>query len=154
MLSLGMMIRSINSSRLFAGLAMIMLNIGSKYISLELTPAQEKILRENVGRQMLIFAISWIGSRDIVTALLLTAAFHVLTTYLLNEDSQMCMLPASMKNLNTVIDEDGDNHLSETEIKKAVAILEKARKKEERKVQQNMINAFTASNDLTSFANV
>ena len=68
----------LNSSKFFAGLVMILLNIGSKYITIELSKSQEAYLRNSLGRQMLIFAISWMGSRDILIALALTAIFNVL----------------------------------------------------------------------------
>ena len=37
---------------------------------------------------ILIFAISWMGSRDVIIALALTAVFTVLTEHLFNEESQ------------------------------------------------------------------
>ena len=46
-----------------------MLNIGSKYITIELSKSQEQYLKNKIGRQILIFAISWMGSRDILIAL-------------------------------------------------------------------------------------
>ena len=36
-------LRSLNNSKFFAGLVMIMLNIGSKYISIELSKNQKNI---------------------------------------------------------------------------------------------------------------
>ena len=68
----------LNNSKFFAGLVMIMLNIGSKYVTIELSKSQEAYLKNSVGRQILIFAISWMGSRDILIALALTAIFTVL----------------------------------------------------------------------------
>ena len=61
----------LNNSKFFAGLVMIMLNIGSKYVTIELSKSQEAYLKNSVGRQLLIFAISWMGSRDILIALAL-----------------------------------------------------------------------------------
>ena len=51
----------LNNSKFFAGLVMIMLNIGSKYVTIELSKSQEAYLKNSVGRQLLIFAISWMG---------------------------------------------------------------------------------------------
>ena len=62
---IGQYLGYLNNSKFFAGLVMIMLNIGSKYITIELSKSQEQYLKNNIGRQLLIFAISWMGSRDI-----------------------------------------------------------------------------------------
>ena len=67
----------LNNSKFFAGIVMIMLNIGSKYVTVELSKSQEEYLKNNIGRQLLIFAISWMGSRDILIALALTAIFTI-----------------------------------------------------------------------------
>ena len=53
----------LNNSKFFAGLVMIMLNIGSKYITIELSKSQEAYLKNSVGRQILIFAISWMENK-------------------------------------------------------------------------------------------
>ena len=83
----------LNNSKFFAGLVMIMLNIGSKYVTIELSKSQEAYLKNSIGRQLLIFAISWMGSRDILIALALTGIFTVLTDHLFNEESPMCVIP-------------------------------------------------------------
>ena len=70
-------LKALNNSKFFAGLVMIMLNIGSKYVTIELSKNQEQYLKNNIGRQILVFAISWMGSRDILVALALTAIFTV-----------------------------------------------------------------------------
>ena len=90
---LGGALASLNNSKFFAGLVMIMMNIGSKYISIKLTKSQEQYLKNNVAKQMLIFAIAWTATKDIFIALVITAIFHVLATHLLNEDSHYCIIP-------------------------------------------------------------
>jgi len=125
--------KSLNDSKLFAGLVMIMLNIGSKYITIELSKSQEQYLRNSVGRQMLIFAIAWMGSRDIVIALILTAVFTILTDHLFNENSKFCIIPKNYRNFEDALDLNGDGVVSEDEIKKATELLEKAKKMEQMK---------------------
>ena len=117
----------LNKSKLFAGLAMLMLNIGSKYIVIELSPNQESYFRNNVARQMLIFAIAWMGTRDILISLYITAAFTILTQFLLNENSHFCILPKSLQKLNTVLDKNNDGIISKKEIDDAIKILNKAK---------------------------
>ena len=137
-------LNSLNNSRFFAGLVMIMLNIGSKYVTIELSKSQEQYLRNSVARQMLIFAISWMGSRDIITALALTAIFNVLTEHLFNEKSNYCVVPKKWRNFADVIDTNGDGEISQDELNKAMAVLEKAKKKDKYKESLRLLNNFNA----------
>lgn len=135
-------IMSLNNSRFFAGLVMIMLNIGSKYISVNLSKNQEYYLRNYIGRVALLFAISWMGTRDIYSSIVLTSAFIVMTEYLFNEDSKFCVLPSYLKQFNEVLDQNEDNIVSEEEIQRAVKILEKANEMERKRQQLQLVNAF------------
>ena len=132
----------LNNSKFFAGIIMIMLNIGSKYITIELSKSQEEYLKNNVGRQLLIFAISWMGSRDILTALALTAIFIVLTNHLFNEESEYCIIPKKYRKYEHLLDLDKDGNVSQEEITKAQEVLEKARKKEAKREHLRNLNNF------------
>ena len=133
---------SLNNSKFFSGLVMIMLNIGSKYITIELSKNQEEYLKNSVFRLLLIFSITWMGSRDIYMSLVLTAAFIIMTGYLFNEESSFCILPAHFKRFNEVLDKNDDNDISEQEINAAVAVLEKAKRREQKRTQLQMLNTF------------
>ena len=132
----------LNNSKFFAGVVMIMLNVGSKYITVELSKSQEQYLKNNVGRQLLIFAISWMGSRDILTALALTAVFTVLTNHLFNEESQFCIIPKKYRKFEHLLDLNKDGEVTQDEIDKATEVLEKARKKEQRREHLKNLNSF------------
>ena len=138
-------LQSLNNSRFFAGLVMIMLNIGSKYITIELSKSQEQYLRNTLARQMLIFAISWMGSRDIITALGLTAVFNVLTQHLFNEKSSYCVIPKKWRNFADVIDANGDGEITQDELNKALGILEKAKKKEKYRENLRLLNSYNGN---------
>jgi len=92
-----MLIESINGSRLFAGLMMIFLNIGSRFITIELSKTQKEYLTNTILRQILIFAVAFIGTRDVVTSLILTAVFTILVDGILNENSPIGILPKSIR---------------------------------------------------------
>ena len=132
----------LNNSKFFAGIVMILMNIGSKYITIELSKSQEQYLKNTVGRQMLIFAISWMGSRDILIALALTAVFVTLSDHLFNEDSKFCIIPQKYRNFERVLDLDKDNVVTDDEVRKATEILEKAKKREVRREQLRNLNNF------------
>ena len=132
----------LNNSKFFAGLVMIMLNIGSKYITIELSKSQEQYLKNKIGRQILIFAISWMGSRDILIALALTAIFTILTDHLFNEESDYCIIPKRYRQYEHLLDLDKNNIVTQEEINKATEVLEKARKKEQKREQLRNLNNF------------
>lgn len=92
-----MLIESINGNKLFLGLMMIFLNIGSKFITIDLSKTQKEYLTNSILRQILIFAIAFVGTRDIITALILTAVFTILVDGLLNEKSPIGILPKSIR---------------------------------------------------------
>ena len=133
---------NLNNSKFFSGLVMIMLNIGSKYITIELSKTQEEYLRNNVARQLLIFSICWMGTRDIYLALGLTAIFTVLTQFLFNEKSSLCILPKSVRALHDVLDTNKDNIVSDDEIKNALEILNKAKKNGDMRQKMEALNGF------------
>jgi hypothetical protein len=83
----------LNESGWFAAVLMILLNLGSKYITVHFSPSAEEYFRDNMGPQVLIFAISWLGSRDIYTAVIITSIFVLLSSFLFNYDSQFCIIP-------------------------------------------------------------
>jgi len=123
---------------------MILLNIGSKFISVQFSKSTEEYLKMNITKQLLVFAMAWMGTRDIYTALVLTAVFTVLSDHLFNEESPYCVVPEKYRLLNKVMDTNGDGVVSETEINSAIAILEKAKKE---KTKTNQHKSFLAFND-------
>ena len=128
-------IHPINSSKLVAGILMILMNVGSKYIELGLTKTQEHALRNGLGREIVIFCVVFLGTRDLVLSIIMTSAFIILSDHIFNEESKFCLIPGHMKKIATLIDTNDDGVISPKEIKHAMEILEKA-KKDKQKAQQ------------------
>jgi len=124
-----------NNSKFFAGIIMILLNVGSKFITIQFSKSTEEYMKYTVSKQILVFAMAWMGTRDIYTALGLTAIFTILSEHLFNEESGLCIVPHEYRVLHKLIDTNEDGVVSDKELADAVAILEKA-KKEKQKVQQ------------------
>lgn len=125
----------LNNSKFFAGVVMILLNIGSKFIAIQFSKSTEEYLKMNITKQLLIFAMAWMGTRDIYTALILTAVFTILSDHLFNEESPYCCVPEKYRILSKIVDTNNDNNVSEQEINNAIIVLERARKEKE-KIQQ------------------
>ena len=132
-------VSSLNNSKFFAGIIMLMLNIGSKFIILELSETQQAYLHNNIAKQLLIFSIAWIGTRDIYISLIITAVFTVLTGFLFNENSKFCILPEKLKKLENQIDINDDGIISDKELDDAIGILTKARKQKLAQKNKNLI---------------
>lgn len=135
-------IRSLNSSKFFAGIIMIVLNIGSRFISVKFSKSTEEYIRYGVTKQILVFAMSWMASRDIYTSLALTAIFTVLSELLFNEESKLCIVPQKYRLLNKIIDENNDGEVDEVELNNAISILERAKKKQEDKQKKRSLVDF------------
>ena len=132
----------LNNSKFFAGIVMILLNIGSKYISLNFSKNQEGYIKNALGRQILIFAMSWIGSRDILISLILTAVFTILADHILNENSSLCIVPRKWRYLYASMDMNNDGKITDEEVEKAIKILEQAKSDNIAKNKEKAFNNF------------
>lgn len=83
---------SLNTSKYFAGIMILFLNLGSKYLALELTENQEQILSNKIIRRVMIFTVVFVSTRDIWVSLITTAIFIVLVSGLFNENSKYCIM--------------------------------------------------------------
>lgn len=128
----------LNNSKFFAGIVMILLNVGSKFIAIQFSKSTEEYLKLNLTKQILVFAMAWMGTRDIYTALVLTAVFTILSDHLFNEESPYCCVPEKYRILSKIVDLNEDGDVSEQEISEAISVLEKA-KKEKQKIQQRKL---------------
>jgi hypothetical protein len=87
----------LNNSKLFAGIIMIILNLGSRYIVMELSETHEEFFNNVIIRRIIVFTVVFTATRDIVTSLILTGVFIILVSGLFNEHSNYCILPQKPK---------------------------------------------------------
>ena len=123
-------IQRINDSKIFAGLMIITLNIVSKYVNIGLSKSMESYLKYTFSRQLLVFSIAWMGTRDIYIAFFITFIFTLCAEYLFNEDSVFCVLSEDFRDYHkTLIDNDVANSdkVTDDDVQKAKDILEKAK---------------------------
>jgi hypothetical protein len=119
-------ILALNQSKYFAGIMIIILNIASKFVNIKVSKTMESYLKFSFSRDILVFAITWMGTRDIYIALGMTIIFTIVVDFIMNEESTFCILPESFT----------DYHVSkldsiaptQDEIAKAKIVLENAEK--------------------------
>ena len=132
----------LNNSKFFAGVIMILLNVGSKFITIQFSKSTEEYMKYTISKQLLVFAMAWMGTRDIYAALGLTAVFTILSEHLFNEESSLCIVPHNYRVLDKLIDTNDDGVVSDKELSDAMDILEKAKKDKQRKHQKEMFSKF------------
>lgn len=120
-------ITDLNTSKVFAGLMIITLNIASRFVTIKLSKSMEGYLKYTFSKQILIFAIVWMGTRDIYISLVIVLLFTFITEYLCNEESHMCCLSDDFKSYHM---EKLDENISDEDVKKAKELLAKAEKME------------------------
>lgn len=77
---LGNLIGYVESSPFFAGIMMLVLNIGSRYITHEYSDDDEEYRQNILLRRFAIFAACFVGTRSVITSILLTAGFVIIAT--------------------------------------------------------------------------
>jgi len=139
----------LNNSKFFAGVVMILLNVGSKFIQIQFSKSTEEYMKYSVSKQLLVFSMAWMGTRDIYTALGLTAVFTILSDYLFNEECSLCIVPHKYRVLHKLLDTNEDGNVTEPELAAAIAVLEKAKREKQRKAQKDAYSKF----DFERFSN-
>lgn len=89
-------IMAINANPYFIGLMMLMLNLGGRFIGLELTKSQEAFLQNVWVRRLLIFIVLFMGTRNVLVAFWMWLAVVFLLGYVLNENSSMCIFKGGL----------------------------------------------------------
>jgi hypothetical protein len=69
----------LNNSTLFSGVMLLLLNVGSRFIVHELSDDDTEYSQNLLIRRLAIFAVCFVGTKDLVISLILTAAFVVLS---------------------------------------------------------------------------
>ena len=70
-------INRLGTSPFFIGVMLLLMNVGSRFITHELSHDDKEYSQNIFLRRITIFAVCFLGTRDIVTSILLTAAFVV-----------------------------------------------------------------------------
>jgi hypothetical protein len=83
------LVSSINSNPYFIGVMMLLLNLGGRFLSLEVSKGQEKFLSDPTIRRFLLFVVLFVGTRNILVAAGMTVIIIIILGYLLNENSDL-----------------------------------------------------------------
>ena len=70
----------LNENTFFAGIMLLLLNVGSRYIVHEFSTDEKEYSENILLRRICIFAVCFVGTKDVVTSLILTAGFVILAS--------------------------------------------------------------------------
>lgn len=105
-----------SNNKLFSGCIMLLTNIGSKYLAIDLPSNLEKIFSQSIIlRFLVIFSIFFMATRDIKIAFLLALLFFIMIKYFINEKSTFCIIKNNENN--------NLQKISQDEYKKAMEII-------------------------------
>ena len=116
-------ISSLNNSKYFAGIMMLVLNLGSRFLVMELSENQEQMLSNKIIRRFIIFTVVFV-SRDILVSFIVTAIFIVLVSGLFNENSKYCVMTEPVL-----------NNVTEDEYKEAIKLVKLYEKQKKIKIK-------------------
>jgi hypothetical protein len=81
-------INALASSPFAIGVMILLTNVASRYVTHEFSSNDEEYSQNIILRRVVIFAICFVGTRDLVTSLLLTAGFVILASGFIRGNSQ------------------------------------------------------------------
>jgi hypothetical protein len=71
---------ALNDNKFFLGIMLLVLNLGSRHLVDEFSSNPEEYTRNLILRRFAVFAVCFVGTRDIIVSILLTAAFIIIST--------------------------------------------------------------------------
>ena len=104
---LDIVMASVNSNPYFIGIMMLLLNLGGRFLALEISKDQEKFLSHPIVRRFFLFAVLFVGTRNLVIAAGLTVIVIILLGYLFNENSQLCLWHSCINKPEAPVKEEG-----------------------------------------------
>ena len=78
----------ISENKIFIGFAMILVNVGARFIIEELSDDHRDIVKSDLFRKIVIFASVFMATRDIIVALIVTIVFLILINEVLRSSDE------------------------------------------------------------------
>ncbi len=86
-------IYGLNTNPYLIGILMLLLNLGGRFLSLELTKKQESFLQQSWLRPLIFFTVIFVATRNLAVAFWVTVFFFFVIWVVANENSPFCLIP-------------------------------------------------------------
>ena len=84
-----------NTNLYFVGIMMLILNLGGRFIAMEITKEQEGFFQHPWVRRFLIFVVLFVATRNLIISFWLTVIVVLILGYLFNENSSLWIIGTS-----------------------------------------------------------
>lgn len=91
---LSQVIMTLNTNPYLIGMLMLLLNLGGRFLSMELTEKQESFLQQRWLRPLIFFTVIFVATRNLAVAFWITLFFFLVIWVLANEKSPYCLIPS------------------------------------------------------------
>jgi hypothetical protein len=95
-----------------------------------------------VSKQILIFSMCFLGTRCVITSLILTGVFTILSDHVFNEESKFCVVPQKWRVLEKTMDTNNDGEISDKELQDAILLIERAKNQKKNKKNKELFKNF------------
>ena len=68
---------NLNSNKFLPAIAIVLSNLGGKYLTLDLNKKTDKFLQKPIIRRSIVFLIAFLASRDIIDSLIVTFIYVI-----------------------------------------------------------------------------
>ena len=127
----------INQNKIMWGLSMLLLQFGARYVLGDLGKAHEVLLSHGITKKLVVMAMFFVATRDIVVSFVLTIAYIVIIDGILHEDRQFSLIPSVIR--QKIVQNIGNNipHDDYKKAKEIVKLYESQHNKEQQISMQN-----------------
>lgn len=81
-----------NTNPYFIGLMMLLLNLGGRFLAMEVTKEQEKFFQNPWFRRILIFVVIFVATRNVFVAFWMALLIILIMSFMFNENSSLYVL--------------------------------------------------------------
>lgn len=113
----------LNNSSLIVACCMVAMNLGAKYLTLNIDPEFDEILQSSLMRKIVVFAILYLATRKFLYAIIGSVFIYIISRFILNKESKLYILK-NKKRLNN------NNQLTKEDLKYISNILLKTKNDE------------------------
>lgn len=88
----------INTSPFISGCVMLIMNLGGRYIAMEVPDGMNNFFSKPWVRKITIMCVAFMATRNIKLSLILMLLFVLLSRFLMNENSKCCLIKTNKEN--------------------------------------------------------